>query len=238
VNRVLVLGSSGSGKSTVARRLGELLDVEVIHLDSHYWQPHWTDTPAEEWDRKLKDLLQKERWVMDGNYTQSYERYQPDWKALIHQFRTGPCFICQIIARNPDYRAHIVYEDDRAIAFLDKYPRLYGWTLVAPREHREQVTAHFSVEEYLSLQRVVYRVTEALRHELEAERMYLLSLGSNQGNAHVHWHVVPLPPGVPYEEQQLAAFRKGVLRIPEDEQAVLAGRIQHRLEQLKRTSSS
>ena len=71
MNRVLVLGSSGSGKSTVARRLGELLDVEVIHLDSHYWQPHWTDTPAEEWDRKLKDLLQKERWVMDGNYTRS-----------------------------------------------------------------------------------------------------------------------------------------------------------------------
>lgn len=166
--------------------------------------------------------------------SEPYERYQPDWKALVHQFRTGPCFICQIVVRNPDYPAHIVYEDDVAIAFLDKYPRLVGWTLVAPREHREQVTSDFTVEEYLALQRVVYRVTEAIRQELGAERMYLLSLGSNQGNAHVHWHVVPLPPGVPYEEQQLAAFRKGVLRIPEEEAAALAGRIRHRLEQQRR----
>jgi diadenosine tetraphosphate (Ap4A) HIT family hydrolase len=58
-------------------------------------------------------------------------------------FQTGPCFICQIVARKPDYPAHIVYEDDIAIAFLDKYPSLCGWTLVAPREHREQVTADF-----------------------------------------------------------------------------------------------
>ena len=38
------------------------------------------------------------------------------------------------------------------------------------------------------------------------ERLYLLALGSRQGNAHVHWHVAPLPPGVPYEKQQYAAL--------------------------------
>lgn len=159
-----------------------------------------------------------------------YERYQPDWPALHRQFQAGPCFICQIVARNPDYPAHIVYEDDIAIAILDKYPSLYGWTLVAPREHREQVTADFSVEEYMAFQRILYRIAEAIRQELAAERIYLLSLGSNQGNAHVHWHVVPLPPGVPYEEQQLAVLLKGVLRIPDEERADFAMRIHRRLE--------
>jgi diadenosine tetraphosphate (Ap4A) HIT family hydrolase len=160
------------------------------------------------------------------------ERYQPDWAALHRQFQTGPCFICQIVARNPDYPAHIIYEDDIAIAVPDKCPNLYGWILVAPREHREQVTADFTVEEYLALQRILYRITEAIRHELGAERIYLLSLGSNQGNAHVHWHVVPLPPGVPYEEQQLAALMKDVLRIPGEERAAFATRIHRRLELL------
>ena len=45
-----------------------------------------------------------------------------------------------------------------------------------------------------------------------------MSLGSHQGNAHVHWHVAPLPPGVPYEEQQFAALMhevNGYLDIPE-----------------------
>jgi diadenosine tetraphosphate (Ap4A) HIT family hydrolase len=79
--------------------------------------------------------------------------------------------------------------------------------MVCPKEHREQATADFSAEEYLALQRaVLHRVAEAVREEVGAERMYVLTLGSNQGNAHVHWHVVPLPPGVPYEEQQYAAL--------------------------------
>jgi diadenosine tetraphosphate (Ap4A) HIT family hydrolase len=65
---------------------------------------------------------------------------------------------------------------------------------VCPKEHREQATADFSMEEYLDLQRVVYWVSEAVREEVGAELMYVLTLGSNEGNAHVHWHVVPLPP--------------------------------------------
>jgi len=162
-----------------------------------------------------------------------FERYQIDWEAYHQRCQTGPCFICEIIAGNPDYPADIVYEDDETIVFLDKYPRLYGYTLVAPRKHREQVTGDFTVEEYLALQTMVYRVAEAVRQEVGAERVYLLSLGSQQGNAHVHWHIVPLPPGVPYREQQLAVFRKGILRIPEEERVSLAGRVRQRMEQLE-----
>ena len=108
---------------------------------------------------------------------------------------------------------NIIYEDDRALVFLDAYPRTYGYTLVAPKEHREQVTADFTMEEYLELQRLVYRVSEAVREEVSAERMYIYTFGSNQGNSHTHWHVVPLSPGVPYDEQQgaWASWSKGVL---------------------------
>jgi diadenosine tetraphosphate (Ap4A) HIT family hydrolase len=107
---------------------------------------------------------------------------------------------------------------------------LYGWTLVAPREHREQVTDDFSVEEYLDLQRTVYRVAEAVRREMGAELVYILSLASQQGNSHVHWHVVPLPPGVPYREQQIAVFGLDSLKVPEEEKTSLAKRIRQRME--------
>ena len=151
---------------------------------------------------------------------------------LHHGFRTQPCFVCRILAGNNERPQHFVYEDDKAIAFLDAFPRAYGYTLVAPKEHREQVTADFTVERYLGLQQLVYRVTEAVREEVGAERMYLFTFGSNQGNSHVHWHVVPLPPGVPYEEQQGAwtSWSRGVLKIPEEEMASLAARIGARME--------
>jgi ATP adenylyltransferase len=160
-----------------------------------------------------------------------FERYWPDMEAFHHAARTRPCFVCEVVAGTNDLPQHIVYEDDEAIAFLDGYPRAYGYTLVSTKEHREQVTKDFTLEEYLSLQRLVYRVTEAVREEVGAERMYLYTFGSNQGIAHVHWHVVPLPPGVPYEDQQgaWAGWSKGVLDIPQEEMASLAARIGERL---------
>src|SRR5204863_5214575 len=109
---------------------------------------------------------------------------------------------------------------------------LHGYTLVAPLEHREQVTGDFSVDEYLELQKRVYRVAEALRQEVPAERVYILSLGSQQGNRHVHWHVAPLPPGVPYEEQQFAALMmetKGYIELSPKDHDELAGRIRSSL---------
>jgi diadenosine tetraphosphate (Ap4A) HIT family hydrolase len=158
-----------------------------------------------------------------------FERVKIDSDAYHYRAQTGPCFICQIVARHPEYPAHIVYEDDVAIAFLDKYPALYGHTLVAPRAHREQVTADFSLNEYLDLQRVVYRIAEAVRNEVPTERPYIYAFGSNQGNAHVHWHIAPLPPGVPYREQQIAAIRQDPLSIPDEDMAALAARIRRRL---------
>src|SRR5215813_12872244 len=96
----------------------------------------------------------------------------------VERSRNGPCFICEMLAGNPAYRHHIVYEDETAVAFLNKYPTLYGCVLVAPKAHREQVTGDFSLDEYLALQRVIHRVAEALRQVVPTERMYLLSLGS------------------------------------------------------------
>src|SRR3712207_3285715 len=161
-----------------------------------------------------------------------FERYYPDMDVLHHGFRTQSCFVCRILAGNNERPQHFVYEDDKAIAFLDAFPRAYDYTLVAPKEHREQVTADFTVGRYLGLQQLVYRVTEAVREEVGAERMYLFTFGSNQGNSHVHWHVVPLPPGVLYEEQQGAwtSWSRGVLKIPEEEMALLAARIGERME--------
>jgi len=155
-----------------------------------------------------------------------------DVDAYERRARTGPCFVCEVLAGNPDSPGRIVYADEHAVALLARWPTLLGTTLVAPRRHLERVTADFTVEEYLRLQRLVWRVGEALRREVPTERLYVLSLGSQQGNRHVHWHVAALPPGVPYREQQLAALdaaARGVVVLPDDQESDLARRIAARL---------
>jgi diadenosine tetraphosphate (Ap4A) HIT family hydrolase len=153
-----------------------------------------------------------------------------DEDAYIDRIQNRPCFICEMIAGRKEGNT-IVYQNDLFVVFLNKYPPLYGYVLVAPIQHKEQVTGDFTLEEYLALQRGVYQVAEAVRRTVEAERVYLLSLGSQQGNRHVHWHIAPLPYGVPFKQQQLAALgiENGFLDIPESECLALADRIRQNM---------
>lgn len=161
-----------------------------------------------------------------------FERQPVDLDRYVQRSQAGPCFVCEIVNQGAKYyEHHIICEDDTAIVFLNKYPTLYGYTLVAPREHREQATGDFTLDEYLALQKLIYRVGEAIRQEVSTERLYILTLGSQQGNRHVHWHIAPLPPGVPYEQQQVEALKleNGVLKVTEEEMASLAERLRRRM---------
>jgi adenylate kinase family enzyme len=68
VERVLIIGSGGCGKTTLARTVAERLGLPLIHLDARYWRPGWVPTPKHEWRRVVEGLLAQPRWVMDGNY--------------------------------------------------------------------------------------------------------------------------------------------------------------------------
>lgn len=104
--------------------------------------------------------------------------YRPfDMPSYLQQIRSKPCFVCAIL-EGRDTTHHIVYRDDVGIAFLSKFPTLYGYVLVAPTRHREQVTGDFTAEEYIALQQVIYKVGEAVRQDVPIERLYVLSLGS------------------------------------------------------------
>jgi adenylate kinase family enzyme len=73
MKRILVIGSGGAGKSTFARRLGKILQIEIIHLDSLYWRPGWVETPKQEWKKRVEHLIARDSWIMDGNYSGTLE---------------------------------------------------------------------------------------------------------------------------------------------------------------------
>ncbi|MBF0812831.1 DNA topology modulation protein [Staphylococcus saprophyticus] len=69
MNKIIVIGSSGSGKSTLSRQLSEILDIPVYHLDALFWKPNWVMTTKGEQIDIQKSLLEKRKWIIDGNYT-------------------------------------------------------------------------------------------------------------------------------------------------------------------------
>jgi adenylate kinase family enzyme len=68
VERVLVIGSPGSGKSTMAAEIARRTGLPLIHLDQHYWRAGWIEPDDETWAGQMQALAAGERWVMDGNY--------------------------------------------------------------------------------------------------------------------------------------------------------------------------
>ena len=68
MERIIIIGCGGAGKSTLARKLGEVLDLPVVHLDKLFWKTGWVEPSREEFDALLAQELAKDRWIMDGNF--------------------------------------------------------------------------------------------------------------------------------------------------------------------------
>ena len=69
MERVMIIGCGGAGKSTLARKLGEKTGLPVVHLDQIYWAPgNWQHLEKAEFDERLMAELRKPRWILDGNF--------------------------------------------------------------------------------------------------------------------------------------------------------------------------
>ncbi|TMR30402.1 HIT family protein [Nonomuraea zeae] len=151
-----------------------------------------------------------------------------DVQAYESRVKSRPCFICAIVAGDPDYvLEQVVYEDDRHVAFLSGYPTVPGYVLVSPKQHIEHVVRDLEEDAYHAIMGVVRKVALAVEAVVPSERTYVLSLGSQDGNSHLHWHVAPLPPGTAYDQQQYHALmaENGLIPWSPDQAESLAGRL-------------
>jgi adenylate kinase family enzyme len=68
-HRFHVIGTAGAGKTTLARRLAQRLDIPHIELDALHWGPDWTPAPLEHFRERTAQALSGEAWTTDGNYS-------------------------------------------------------------------------------------------------------------------------------------------------------------------------
>ena len=73
LRRVIVIGSSGSGKSTFARRLRDITGLPLYYLDMIWHKPDKTNISKAEFDKRLDEILSEDRWIIDGNYQRTLE---------------------------------------------------------------------------------------------------------------------------------------------------------------------
>ena len=68
MNRILVIGCAGAGKSTFSKKLAQELGLPLVFLDKLYWQEGWVGKEKSVFTSEINDLISREYWIMDGNY--------------------------------------------------------------------------------------------------------------------------------------------------------------------------
>ncbi|MBP3361935.1 MAG: AAA family ATPase [Clostridia bacterium] len=71
MEKILVLGCPGSGKSTFSKKLSEKLNIPCIYLDKLFWKEGWIERSKDDFDALLVSELEKEKWVMDGHFSRT-----------------------------------------------------------------------------------------------------------------------------------------------------------------------
>lgn len=73
MEKIMIIGSPGAGKSTFARRLKEATGLPLYYLDAIWHRSDQTTLSKEEFDAKLEEIVRKERWIIDGNYQRTLD---------------------------------------------------------------------------------------------------------------------------------------------------------------------
>lgn len=73
MQKAIIVGCPGSGKSTLSRKIHTLTGLPLYHLDNIFWKADKTHISREEFDGKLAEILHRDSWIFDGDYNRTYE---------------------------------------------------------------------------------------------------------------------------------------------------------------------
>ncbi len=68
MEKIVIIGSPGAGKSTLARKLKPILKIKIVHLDRVFWQPGWEKKPRDKRIEILQEIVREKQWIIEGTY--------------------------------------------------------------------------------------------------------------------------------------------------------------------------
>ncbi|MCP4135719.1 MAG: hypothetical protein GY754_32425 [bacterium] len=122
MERILIIGSCGAGKSTIALRLQKIVPIEIYHLDRYFWNPGWVPTEDSEWETKVKHIIDNnDTFIIDGNYYNTLEMRIARADTII--FLDIPRWICvfRVLKRILFSKIGILKRDDMAAGCRERF---------------------------------------------------------------------------------------------------------------------
>ncbi|MGE0152968.1 MAG: adenylate kinase [Reyranellaceae bacterium] len=140
MQRVLVIGCSGAGKTHLAQALAARTGLPVVHLDAHFWRPGWVEPAKAEWEAQLAVLLAEPAWIMDGNYGGSLVQRLPRADtAILLDYPTWLC-LWRVLKRTLRHRGR--NRPDIGAGCVERFDWSFlRYVLAYRRQHRPRALA-------------------------------------------------------------------------------------------------
>lgn len=138
MEKIAIIGSGGSGKSTFARKLGEKLQIEVYHLDAILWKPNWTAVSKDQQEAIQLQLALKENWIIDGNYNGTLDLRLDAADCVIFMDMPRKLCVYRVLKRILLYRNR--QRPDMAVGCKERFDlNFLKWVWNYPRDKRPGV---------------------------------------------------------------------------------------------------
>ncbi len=160
IRRICVVGTSGSGKSTMADNLAQALHIPHLELDSVHWLPGWQERDREETRRIVGQFIQAEAWIIDGNYSWLRDILLPRAQALVWlDYRLGVTLWrlwWRTLRRGLSHELLWGTNRERLAEQFYKKDSIFLWALQTYKRHKKQYSKITDNPDYAHLK--VYRL--------------------------------------------------------------------------------
>lgn len=178
MNRIVVIGTSCSGKTTMARRLGQILGFKHIELDQLHWLPEWQMRPLVEFRAMVEHEVSADHWVLDGNYSKVRDVVWSRATHLVWLNYNFPVVFSRALGRT--FRRVVGQEElfggnrETLRATLFDRESILWWVIRTYRRRRREYPQLFKQEDYAHLQVIEHQYPEESENFLEGLRHQLI----------------------------------------------------------------
>jgi adenylate kinase family enzyme len=158
LQRIAIVGSTGSGKTTLAKTLAQRLAIPHIELDSHFWEANWKPAPFEVFRARVEPSTAAPAWVTDGNYRQVRDLVWARATDLIWLDYPLPLIFWRLSHRTISgvFHHRMLWNKNRESLTTLFFSRdsLFLWAIKRQRLHRREYPVLLSSPEYNHLHAV------------------------------------------------------------------------------------
>ena len=170
-HRMVILGTTGSGKTTLAQQLSQRLGIPFVELDAIRHGPNWAETPDDIFRRRVADSLRGDGWIVDGNYSVARDLIWPRATTLIWLDYSFPLVFWRLFRRTltRGIMRTRLWNDNREDLWRHFLTRdsLFIWALKTHWSRRESIAADVSSPEYSHMNVLRFRSARETRQWLE-----------------------------------------------------------------------